>query len=121
MAKTPAARKRETLGPVPTTTDPFDTGNKDVEKPVTSNIAGIAGDRLRSFIERIERMNEEIKSLQEDVKEVKKEAKGTGFDLKVVNHLIKIRRIDKDDLDEFETLVDIYKRALGMLPPVGDV
>lgn len=117
MARTAAARKRETLGPVPTGDDPdpaFDTGDMDTQKPVTSNIAGIAGDRLRSLIERIERLSEEIKTLQSDVKEVKKEAKGTGFDLKVINYLIKIRRVDKDDLDEFETMVDIYKRAIGM-------
>lgn len=112
VAKTAAARKRETLGPVPTG-DPFDTGERDTDKAV-SNIAGIAGDQLRSFVERIERIQADIASLQEDAKEVKKEAKGTGFDLKVINYIVKLRKQDKDDLDEFETLVDIYKRALGM-------
>ena len=51
-----------------------------------------------------------------DIKEVFAEAKGNGFDTKIIRQIIKIRRMDKDDLDEQETLLDIYKRALGMLP-----
>ena len=80
------------------------------------DVGGIAGDRLKSFIERIERLEEEKRALQEDIKEVFAEAKGTGFDTKIMRQIIKIRRMDKDDLDEQETLLDIYKRALGMLP-----
>ncbi len=72
-------------------------------------VGGIAGERLRSFIERIERLEEEKRTLAADIKEVYAEAKGTGFDAKTM-------RLDKDDLDEQETLLDIYKRALGMLP-----
>jgi uncharacterized protein (UPF0335 family) len=79
-------------------------------------IGGIAGERLRSFIERIERLEEEKRTLAEDIKEVFAEAKGSGFDAKIMRQIIKIRRMDKDDLDEQETLLDIYKRALGMLP-----
>ena len=52
----------------------------------------------------------------EDIKEVYAEAKGTGFDTKVMRQLIKLRKMDKDDLDEQETLLDVYKRAIGMLP-----
>jgi uncharacterized protein (UPF0335 family) len=81
-----------------------------------SDVGGIAGERLRSFIERIERLEEEKRTLAEDIKEVFAEAKGTGFDAKIMRQIIKIRRMDKDDLDEQETLLDIYKRALGMLP-----
>ena len=80
------------------------------------DVGGIAGERLRSFIERIERLEEEKRALSEDIKEVYAEAKGNGFDAKIMRQLIRIRRIDKDDLDEQETLLDIYKRALGMLP-----
>ena len=80
------------------------------------DIAGIAGERLRSFIERIERLEEEKRTLAADIKEVYAEAKGTGFDAKTMRQIIRIRRMDKDDLDEQETLLDIYKRALGMLP-----
>jgi uncharacterized protein (UPF0335 family) len=81
-----------------------------------ADVGGIAGERLRSFIERIERLEEERRTLSEDIKEVFAEAKGSGFDAKIMRQIIKIRRMDKDDLDEQETLLDIYKRALGMLP-----
>jgi uncharacterized protein (UPF0335 family) len=80
------------------------------------DVGGIAGERLRSFIERIERLEEERRTLGADIKEVYAEAKGTGFDAKIMRQIIRIRRMDKDDLDEQETLLDIYKRALGMLP-----
>ena len=80
------------------------------------DVGGIAGERLRSFIERIERLEEERRTLGADIKEVYAEAKGTGFDTKIMRQIIRIRKMDKDDLDEQETLLDIYKRALGMLP-----
>jgi uncharacterized protein (UPF0335 family) len=81
-----------------------------------ADVGGIAGDRLKSFIERIERLEEEKKTLQADIKEVYAEAKGTGFDTKIMRQLIRIRKMDKDDLDEQETLLDLYKRAIGMMP-----
>jgi uncharacterized protein (UPF0335 family) len=86
------------------------------------DVGGIAGDRLRSFIERIERPEEEKRSLATDIKEVYAEAKGTGFDTRIMRHLVKLRRMDKDDLDEQEALLDLYKRALGMLAdlPLGE-
>ena len=84
------------------------------------DVGGIAGDRLKSFIERIERLEEERKTLSDDIKEVYAEAKGTGFDTKIMRQLIRIRKMDKDDLDEQETLLDVYKRALGMLPAVDN-
>ncbi|HUI33915.1 MAG TPA: DUF2312 domain-containing protein [Stellaceae bacterium] len=80
------------------------------------DIGGIAGDRLKSFIERIERLEEERRALGADIKEVYAEAKGTGFDTKIMRQVIRLRRMDKDDLDEQETLLDVYRRALGMLP-----
>ena len=83
------------------------------------DVAGIAGERLRSFIERIERLEEEKRTLAADIKEVYAEAKGNGFDAKIMRQLIRLRRMDKDDLDEQETLLDLYKRALGMLPEAG--
>src|SRR5204863_415060 len=64
------------------------------------DIGGIAGERLRSFIERIERLEEEKRALSGDIKEVFAEAKGNGFDTKIMRQLIRIRRMDKDDLDE---------------------
>ena len=80
------------------------------------DVGGIAGERLKSFIERIERLEEEKRALAEDIKEVFAEAKGVGFDVKIMRQIIKLRRLDQDDLDEQEALLDTYKRALGMLP-----
>src|SRR3984893_16979291 len=86
------------------------------------DVGGIAGERLRSFIERIERLKEEKRSLAGDIKEVYAEAKGTGFDTKIMRQLIRERRMDKDDLDEREALLDTYRRALGMFidTPLGE-
>jgi uncharacterized protein (UPF0335 family) len=80
------------------------------------DVGGIAGERLRSFVERIERLEEERRALGNDIKEVYAEAKGGGFDPKIMRQVIRLRRMDKDDLDEQETLLDVYRRALGMLP-----
>jgi uncharacterized protein (UPF0335 family) len=80
------------------------------------DVGGIAGERLKSFIERVERLEEEKRALAEDIKEVYAEAKGVGFDIKIMRQIIKIRKMDQDDLDEQETLLDVYKRALGMIP-----
>ena len=81
-----------------------------------ADVGGIAADRLKSFVERIERLEEEKKALANDIKEVFAEAKGTGFDVKIMRQVIRLRRMDKDDLSEQETLLDLYRRALGMLP-----
>ena len=84
------------------------------------DVGGIAGEQLRSFIERIERLEEEKRTLSADIKDVYAEAKGNGFDTKIIREIIKIRRMDEDDLDEQETLLDVYKRALGMLPDIPE-
>jgi uncharacterized protein (UPF0335 family) len=78
------------------------------------DVGGIQGDRLRSFIERIERLDEEKSALAADIKDVFAEAKGNGFDVKIMRQILKLRKMDKADVDEQETLLDIYKRALGM-------
>ena len=80
------------------------------------DVGGIAGDRLKSFIARIERLEEEKRVLAEDIKEVYAEAKGTGFDTKIMRQIIRLRKRDPDDIDEEETLLTVYMRALGMLP-----
>ena len=81
-----------------------------------ADVGGIAAQQLRAVVERIERLEEEKKALADDIKEVYAEAKGNGFDTKIMRQVIRLRRMDKDDLDEQESLIDIYKRALGMLP-----
>jgi uncharacterized protein (UPF0335 family) len=83
------------------------------------DVGGIAAEQLKSFIERIERLEEERRALGEDIKEVYAEAKGTGFEPKIMRQLVKIRRMDKAEHDEQESLLDLYKRALGMLPGTG--
>jgi uncharacterized protein (UPF0335 family) len=83
------------------------------------DVGGVAGEQLKSFIERIERLEEEKRTLSADIKDVYAEAKGSGFDTAIMRQIIRIRRMDQDDVDEQETLLDIYKRALGMLPDGG--
>jgi uncharacterized protein (UPF0335 family) len=80
------------------------------------DVGGIAGERLKSFIERIERLEEEKRALAEDIKEVFSEAKGVGFDVRTMRQILRLRRMDQEDLDEQEALLDTYKRALGMAP-----
>ena len=86
------------------------------KRGIMADVGGIAGEQLKSFIERIERLEEEKRALGEDIKEVYAEAKGTGFEPKIMRQILKIRKMDRDEHDEQESLLDIYKRALGMLP-----
>jgi uncharacterized protein (UPF0335 family) len=82
-----------------------------VEKPETG---GIAADRLRSIVERIERLEEERAALAGDIKDIFAEAKSAGFDVKVLRQLIRIRKSEPAEVEEQETLLDVYRRALGM-------
>jgi uncharacterized protein (UPF0335 family) len=77
--------------------------------------SGFAKDRLRSFVERIERLEEEKKALSDDIKEVYAEAKGEGFDVKIMRQIVRLRKMDKADYQEAEAMLELYKRALGML------
>ena len=77
-----------------------------------SGPSGIAGDRLRSFVERIERLDEEIKGLSDDKKDIYAEAKGEGFDVKILREVIRIRKQDKKERDERESLLDVYLHAI---------
>jgi uncharacterized protein (UPF0335 family) len=84
-----------------------------VEKAETKT-GGIAADRLRSIVERIERLEEERKALSGDIRDIYAEAKSAGFDVKVLRQLIRVRRQEPADVEEQETLLDVYRRALGM-------
>ena len=77
-----------------------------------ADTVGIAGDRIRSLIERVEHIEEEIKALNEGKKELFAEAKGDGFDVKVLKEIIRLRKQDKDERDEHESLLDLYLRAM---------
>lgn len=86
-----------------------------------SGAGGIAAGRLRSFIERIERLEEEKAALTADIREVYSEAKGEGFDTKVMRQIVRERKMDPADRQEQESILDLYRRALGMLAdtPLG--
>lgn len=75
---------------------------------------GIAADRLRSLVDRIERLEEERKALGSDIKDIYAEAKSAGFDVKVLRQLIRIRKQEPAEVEEQETMLDVYRRALGM-------
>lgn len=77
-----------------------------------SDVGGIAGDRLRSFIERIERLNEEEESIKADKRDVFAEAKGCGFDPKIMRQCIRARKMDVSERHEQEEIFDVYMRAL---------
>lgn len=77
-------------------------------------VGGIAVDRLRSIIERVERIEEERKALAADARDIFAEAKGAGFDVKVVRQIIGIRKREPAEVEEMDTLLDLYRRALGM-------
>jgi uncharacterized protein (UPF0335 family) len=84
------------------------------------DVGGIGGEQLKSLIERIERLEEEKRALAEDIKEVYAEARGNGFEPKIMRQIVRMRRRDQDDIDEEESLIELYKRAIGMLPPQAD-
>lgn len=78
------------------------------------DVGGIAADRLRSIIERIERLEEERKGLANDIKDIYAEAKSAGFDVPVIRRIIRARKQEPSEVEEQETLFDVYRRALGM-------
>ncbi|MEP2977982.1 MAG: DUF2312 domain-containing protein [Lentilitoribacter sp.] len=79
-------------------------------------IGNVAGGQLRSFVERIERLNEEKQTIADDIKEVFGELKAMGYDAKTVRRIIQIRKQDQNERMEQEAVLDTYLAALGMLP-----
>ena len=77
-------------------------------------MSDIAHDRLRLFIERVERLLEEKATLTADIREVYSGAKSNGFDTKVMRLIIRLRALDAADREEQEALLDLYKRAVGL-------
>jgi uncharacterized protein (UPF0335 family) len=82
-----------------------------------TDTVGIAGDRIRSIIERIEKVEEEIKDLMEAKKEIFMEAKSEGLDVKILKEILKLRKLDQDERDEHETLLEVYLRAMDAPTP----
>ena len=83
--------------------------------PLVDAASSVAADELRSFIERIERLDAETKDIADQQKEVMAEAKGRGYDVKAIRKIVSLRKRDKDDLAEEEAILDTYMAALGML------
>jgi uncharacterized protein (UPF0335 family) len=79
-----------------------------------ADVGGVASERLKSFVDRIERLEEEKAALAGDIREIYSEAKGTGFDIKVLRQIIRLRKMESSDRAEMEELIDVYKRALEM-------
>ena len=79
-----------------------------------ADVGGIASERLQSFVERLERLEEEKVALSEDIKEVYSEAKSGGFDIKIMRQIVRLRKMNTADRREQEELLDLYKNALGM-------
>lgn len=75
---------------------------------------GIAADRLRSFVDRIERLEEEKRALAGDIRDIYAEAKGVGFDVKVLRKLISVRRLEAQEREEIDQLLTLYMHAIGM-------
>lgn len=91
--------------------------NEPVMEPVAridAEVKTLAADRLRSLIERIERLEEEKKELQSDIRDIFAEAKSAGFDVKAMRAVLKLRKMNVADRDEQEILVETYRKALDM-------
>lgn len=75
----------------------------------------LSAERLQSFVERVEKLNEERRAINGDIRDVYSEAKGVGYDVKTLRKIVSMRSMDSADRAEQETLLDIYKHALGMV------
>lgn len=79
-----------------------------------NRVGGVAVDQLKSIIARVEKLEEEKATLAADIREVFAEAKGNGFDTTAIRQIIKLRKMDAQEREEKETVLDTYMRALGM-------
>ncbi len=86
-----------------------------------TEVTSIPGNRVRSYVERVEQLEREIAELTEQKKEVFAEAKGEGFDVKILKEIVKLRKQDQEERDEHETLLDVYLRAMTSEPaPIAE-
>lgn len=86
----------------------------NVVEDAAQDVGGVSGQRLVSFVERVERLEEEKTALMEDIKEIYGEAKANGFDTKILKQIVKLRKMDTEKRREAEELLDIYKVAVGL-------
>lgn len=90
------------------------SGAQDDDSNTPKEIGGVSGQRLRAFIERVERLEEEKAALTEDIKEVYGEAKAFGFDPKIMRKVVRLRKMDSEKRDEEEALLETYRAAIGL-------
>ena len=81
-----------------------------------TQVGGIPVEQLRLLIERIERLEEEKAALAADIRDVYAEAKGTGFDVKIMRQIIRLRKLEAQERNDIEQLLYLYQKALGMIP-----
>ncbi len=87
---------------------------KEPLKKVTTNVSEVSGNRLKSFIERVERLEEEKSAIAEDIRDVYAEAKGTGFDPRVMRKIVSLRKTNLEKRREQQELLELYMSAIGM-------
>ncbi len=92
----------------------FDEGFPTMSDEQSNQIGGIAAEALRQFIERIERLEEEKATIAADIKDVYAQAKSQGFDTKIIRKIISLRKMEDQEREEIEQLLDLYKAAIGM-------
>lgn len=78
------------------------------------NVGGVSGDRLKQYIERVERLEEEKAGISEDIRDLYAEAKSAGFETKVMRQIVRLRKMDRQKRIEQEELLDLYKSAIGL-------
>lgn len=88
--------------------------NEAPDLVMTNPTAGLDSQQLLSFVQRIEKLNEDKAAIEADLKEVLDEAKSVGFDKKYVKEIVKLRKLDPDELDEQDELMVMYRRAAGL-------
>lgn len=84
-----------------------------------NRVGGVAADQLKGIIARVEKLEEEKSGLSADIRDVFAEAKGSGFDVRAIRTIIKMRKMEPQEREEQETVLDTYLHALGMLPLFG--
>lgn len=89
-------------------------GHNSESEEAATDVGGVSGQRLKAFIERVERLEEEKQAISEDIKEVFGEAKSTGFDVKIMRRIIKLRKMDTQKRREEDEILDLYKAAIGL-------
>lgn len=81
---------------------------------IATDVGGVSADRLRQYIERVERLEEEKAGIADDIKDIYSEAKSAGFESKVMRQIVKLRKMDTQKRQEQEELLELYMSAIGM-------